>query len=83
MAGSAVGRWRDLVQEAASLRLQVPEPVLYNRQQVLESADESLDSNDGEYEGDDGRIQESEESEDNELGQHGDDIDHPSAWVAK
>jgi len=54
MAGSAVGRQRNAVQEPTFSRLQVPEPVLYNRQQVLESADESLDSNDGEYEGNDG-----------------------------
>jgi len=83
MAGSAVGRRRDAVREPASSRLQVPEPVLYNRQQVLESADESLDSNDGEYEGNDGQSEESEESEENELGQHGDDMDHPSAWGAQ
>ena len=68
MAGSAVGRRRDAVREPASSRLQVPEPVLYNQQQVLESADESLDSNDGEYEGNDGQSEESEESEENELG---------------
>jgi len=83
MAGSAVGRRRDPVQEPASSRLQVPEPVLYKRQQVLESADESLDSNDGEYERNDGQSEESEESEENELGQHGDDMDHPSAWGAQ
>jgi len=83
MAGSAVGRRRDAVREPASSRLQVPEPVLYNRQQVLESADESLDSNDGEYEGNDGQSEESEESEENEVGQHGDDMDHPSAWGAQ
>jgi len=77
MAGSAVGRRRDSGQEPASSRLQ---PVLYNRQQVLESADESLDSNDGEYERNDGQSEESEESEENELGQHGDDMDHTSAW---
>jgi len=63
--------------------VQVPPPVLYNRQQVLESADESLDSKDGEYEGNDGQSEESEESEENELGQHGDDMDHPSAWGAQ
>jgi len=83
MAGSAVGRRRDTVREPASSRLQVPEPVLYNRQQVLESADESLDSNDGEYEVNNGQSQKSEESEVNELGQHGDDMDHPSAWGAQ
>jgi len=80
MAGSAVGRRRDAVREPASSRLQVPKPVLYNRQQVLDSADESLDSNDGEYEGNDGQSEKSEQSEQNELGQHGDDMDHPSAW---
>jgi len=53
MAGSPVGRRRDAVREPASLRLQVPEPVLYNWQQVFESADESLEYNDGEYEGND------------------------------
>jgi len=36
MAGSVVGRTRDAVREPASSRLQVPEPVLYNRLQVLE-----------------------------------------------
>jgi len=83
MAGSAVGRRRDTVREPASSRLQVPEPVLYNRQQVLESADESLVCNDGEYEGNDGQCEEREESEENGLGQHGDDMDHPSAWGAQ
>jgi len=77
MAGSDVGRRRDAVREPGSSQLQVPEPVLYNRQQVLESADESLDSNDGEYEGNDN---ESKESKENELGQHGDDMDHLWAW---
>jgi len=80
MAGSAVGRRRDAVREPASSRLLIPEPVLYNRQQVLESGDESLNSNDGEYEGNDGQSEESEESEENEVGQPGDDTDHPSAW---
>jgi len=83
MAGSAVGRRKDAVREAASTRLQVPDPVLYNRQQGLDSADESLDSNDVEYEGNDGHSEESEESEENELGQQGDDMDHPSAWRAQ
>jgi len=45
--------------------------------------DESLDSNDGEYEGNDGQSKESEGSEENELGQHGDNTDHPSAWGAQ
>jgi len=49
-----------------------------NRQQVLESSNESLDYNDGEYEGDDGQSEKSEESEENGLGQNGDDMDHPS-----
>ena len=80
MAWSAVGRRRDAVREPASSQLQVLEPVLYNRQQVLGSADESLDSNDGKYEGNDGQ---SEEREENELGQHGDDTDRPSAWGAQ
>jgi len=66
MAGSAVGRRRDAMWDPAALPLQVPEPVLYNRQQVLESPDESQDSNDGEYEGNDGQSEESEESEENE-----------------
>jgi len=83
MAGSARGRRWDAVREPASSRLQVLEPVLYNRQQVLQSADESLDSNDGEYEGNDGQSEESEEREENELGQHGDDTDHPLAWGAQ
>jgi len=71
------------VREPASSRLQVPEPVLYNRQQVLESLDQSLDSNEGEYEGNDGQSEASEESEENELGQHGDDTYHRSAWEAQ
>jgi len=79
MAGSAVGRRRDAVREPASSQLQVPEPVLYNRQQVLDSAAESLDSNDVEYEGNDGQREDGEEREENDLGQHGDDMDHPSA----
>jgi len=83
MAGSTVGRRRDAVQEPACSRLQVPEPVLYNQQQVLESADESLDSNNGEYEGNDGQSEKSDESEENKLGQHGDDMDHPSAWAVQ
>ena len=71
------------MREPASSRLQVREPVLYNGQQVLESVDESLDSNEGEYEGNDGQSEESQESEENELGQHGDDMDHQSAWGAQ
>jgi len=86
MAGSAVGRRRDTVGEPASLQLQVPEPVLYYRQQVLESADQSLDSNDGEYEGNDGQSEESGESgesKENGLGPHGEDMDNPSVWGAQ
>ena len=71
------------MREPASSRLQVPEAVLYNWPLVLESADESLDSNDGEYECNEGQSEESEESEENELGQHGDDTDHPSPWGAQ
>jgi len=77
MAVSAVGRRRDAVREAASSRLQVPEPVLYKPLQVLELQDESLDYNHREYEGNDGQSEEHEESEENELGQDGDDMDHP------
>jgi len=66
MAGSTGARRRDDVREPASSRLQVLQPVLYNRQQVLESADESLSSNDREYEGNDGQSVESEESKENE-----------------
>jgi len=80
MAWSAVGSRRDAVREPAASQLPVLEPVLYNPQQVLESADKSLDSNDGGYEGNDSQ---SEESEENELGQHGDDMDHPWAWVVQ
>jgi len=68
------------VQEPASSRLQVLEPVPYNRLQVLESADESLDANDRQYECNDSQ---SEESEENELGQNWDDTDHLSAWGAQ
>jgi len=83
IAGSTVGRRRDAMREPASSRLQVPKPVLYNWQQGLESADESLDRNDGQYDGNDGQSEESEESEENELGQHGDNTDHRSAWGAQ
>ena len=69
------------MREPPSSRLQIPEPVLYNRQQVSKSADESLDSNDGEYEGNDGQSE--EESEENELAQCEDDMDHPWAWRAR
>jgi len=50
-------------------------------QPVLESANESLDYNNGEYVRNDGQSKESKESkEENELSQHGDDTDHQSAW---
>ena len=64
------------MREPPSSRLQVREPVLYNRQRVLESADESLDSNNGGYEGNDGQREQSEESEENVLGEHGDNTNH-------
>ena len=54
MTGSAVGRRRDSMRGLASLRLEVPEAVLNHWQLVMESANESLDSNDGEYKGNDG-----------------------------
>jgi len=66
MAGSAARRRRDARREPACPRLPVPEPGLYNRQQVLELADEILDSNKGEYEGNDSQSEESEESEEND-----------------
>ena len=69
--------------EPASSRLQVPEPAPFNQQQVLQSAVESLDSNDGEYERNDGQREKSEESEEHELGQHREDMDHLSAWGAQ
>ena len=71
------------MRETAPSQLQVPGPVLYNRQQVIESAHESLDSNDGEYEGNNGQCEESKESEENQLGQHGDHTDHSSACEAQ
>jgi len=83
MAASAVGSRRDRVRETASSRFLVPEPVMFNLQQVLESVDHTLDSNDGEYERNDGQSEESEDTEENELGQHGDDKNHPSAWEAQ
>jgi len=61
-AGSAIGRRRDGVLELPCSPLEVPEPVLNHRHQVLESANESLDSIDWEYEGNDGQSRESEES---------------------
>jgi len=72
------------VLELASTRLEVPDPVLNHWLQVLESANVTLDSNDGEYEGNDGQSEESQESqEENELSQHGDDTDHQMAWGAQ
>ena len=77
--GSAVGWSRDGLRELASSRLEVPDPVLNHRQQVLESANDSLDSNDGEYEGNNGHSEESEEiEEENKLSQHEDNTDHQS-----
>jgi len=83
MARSAVGRRIDTVMEPPLSRLPLPQFILYNRKQVLESADESLDSNHGEYEGNDGQSEESQESEENESGQHGDNMDHPLPWGAQ
>ena len=81
---SAVGRRRDALLQPASLQCEVPEPVLDNRWQVLELADDSIDSNDGEYEDNDSQSEESTESEEeNGLGQHGDDTDHLSGWGAQ
>ena len=62
----------------------MPEPVPDNGGQVLESADESIDSNHGEYEDNDGQREESAESEEeNGLGQPEDDTDHLSGWAAQ
>jgi len=63
-----------------SSRLEVPAPGLNYRQQVWELANESLDSNDGEYEGNDGQSESQESKEENELSRHEDDKDHQSAW---
>ena len=87
MACAAVGRRRDGVLELASSRLEVPEPVVNHQQEVLESANEILNSNDGEYKGNDSPTKESKESkeskEKNELSQHRDNTDHQSAWEAQ
>ena len=69
--------------ELASSRLLVPDPVLNHWQQVLYSANESLDSIEGEYEGNDAQREVREESEkENELSQHRDDTDPQLAWRA-
>jgi len=84
-AGSTVSRRGNAVLGPASSRLRIPEPVPDNREPVpdnweqgLEPADDSIDSDDGEYEG---QSQESQESqEENELEQHGDDEDLFADW---
>ena len=64
----------------ASSRLEISEPVPDNRDQGLEPADDSIDSDDGEYES---QSQESPGSqEENELEQHGDDEDLFADWGA-
>jgi len=63
MAGAAVGRRRDRVRGPASSRLQVPHSVMHNLQQVSESVDQSLDPDDGEYEGNAGQCEDSEETQ--------------------
>jgi len=50
------------VLERASSRMDVPEPVSNHRGQVLESAHDSRDCNDQEYDSNDGQSEESEES---------------------
>ena len=81
---SAVGRRRDALVQLAPLQCEVREAVMDNRQQVLELADESMDSNVGEYEDNDGLSKVSaEREEENVLGLHVDDTDHLSGWGAQ
>lgn len=83
-AGSNVSRRGNAVLGPASSRHEIPEPVPDNLEQGLESADDSIDSRDGEYEGNDSQSEESQESqEENELGQHGDDEDLSADWGAQ
>jgi len=63
MAGAAVGRRRDRVWRPASSRLHVPHSVMHNPQQVSESVDQSLDTDDVEYEGNAGQSEDSEETQ--------------------
>jgi len=94
-AWSTVSRRGNAVLGPASCRLEIPEPVPDNREPVLdnweqglEPADDSIDSDDGEYEGQSQQSQQSHRShrsqqsqqsqqsqEENELEQHGDDED--------
>ena len=72
-AGSMVSRRGNGL---ASSRLEIQEPVPDNSEQDLASAGDSIDSHDGEYEGNNSQSEESRESqEENELGQHEDDED--------
>jgi len=70
--------------EPASSRPEIPEPVLDNWEQGLEPVDDSIDSDNGDYEGQSQEsqgIQESQESqEENEFEQHGDDQDLLANW---
>jgi len=76
--GSTLRRRGNAVLGPAPSRLEITEPVLDNWEQSLEPADHSIDSDDGEYEG---QSQESHESqEENELEQHGDDEDLFADW---
>jgi len=91
-AGSTVSRRGNAVLGPASSQLKIrepasvpddrdSEPVPDNWEQGLEPADDSIDSNDGEYEGQSQESQESQEShEENELEQHGDDEDLFGNW---
>ncbi|RPB00159.1 hypothetical protein L873DRAFT_1843128 [Choiromyces venosus 120613-1] len=83
MAGSTVRRRGNVVTGRAPSQLQIPEPVLDNLEQGLESAADSMDSHDGEYEGSDGQSQESQESQkENELERHANDEDLLADWGA-
>jgi len=68
----------------ASSQLKIPEPVPDNWEQGLESADDSMDSDNGEYEGQSQETPESqkgqESQEENELEQRGDDEDLFADW---
>ena len=81
MTGSAVGWGGDA--GSASLRLDVPEPVLDGQEQGLESEDNSMDSNDGEYEGNSQSEESKESGERNELDQDQDDADQQLVWGAQ
>jgi len=75
-AGSTVSRRGNAVLGPASSCLKIPEPVPDNWKQGLEPADDSIDSDDGKYQGQSQESQGSQGSqEENELEQHGDDED--------